>query len=257
MYLPDHAWTDLREYFDTESLALVPIGATEQHGPHLPEGTDAFIAEALAKEAAEQTGYLCTPTVSIGVSPHHRQYHGTMWASGPAFRAYVLSVTGNLAYHGIDRVIFVNAHGGNTDHLYEVGRQLREDGVCYAIPWMWDESIPDLVDDLFDHNGPHGGPKETAMIQYLHPDAVHADRLEDARDGGTLHLPSKEGAFVAGARTFYDNSEISDNGVFGDQTDATAAKGEQLFEAAAAQLVELCEWQAARPAGDLELGAHL
>ena len=257
MKLADLAWPDLIEYFDSESLALVPLGATEQHGPHLPEGTDYFIAEALAHEAAERTGFLCTPTIPIGVSPHHQQYHGTMWVDGPAFRAYVSSLTGNLAAHGIDRVVFVNAHGGNTDHLFEVGRQLRADGRCYAIPWMWDESIPDLVTDLFEHNGPHAGPKETAMIQYLHPDLVHDDRLADARDGGTVDLMARDGAFVTGARTFYDNTEISDNGAFGDQTDATAEKGRQLFDAASAQLVEFCEWLASRPPADLQLDDHL
>ncbi len=242
MYLSDHTWTDLGDYFETESLALVPIGATEQHGPHLPEGTDYLIAEALAREVVDRTGYLCTPTVNVGVSPHHRQHHGTMWVDGPAFRGYVESLTRSLTDHGVDRVIHVNAHGGNTEHLYEIGRSLRDDGVCYSIPWMWDESIPDLVDDLFEHNGPHGGPKETAMIQHLHPELVHDDRLDEAQRGGTLDLTEREGAFVAGARTFYDNTEISDNGVFGDQTDATPEKGRQLFEAASEQLVKLCEW---------------
>ncbi|MFB6353232.1 MAG: creatininase family protein [Halobacteriales archaeon] len=257
MYLADHAWPDLEAYFDRESLALLPVGATEQHGPHLPEGTDAYIAEALAREAADRTGYLCTPTVRVGVSPHHRQYHGTMWADAPAFRAYLESITGNLAEHGIDRVVFVNAHGGNVEHLYEVGRTLRAADGPYAIPWMWDESIPELVDELFEHNGPHGGPKETAMLQHLHPELVHDDRLEAARDGGTLELASLDGAFVAGARTFYDNTEISDNGVFGDQTDATAEKGRRLFEAATDQLVELCEWLAGRPAAALRPDEHV
>ena len=80
MYLADHAWPDLESYFERESLALVPVGSTEQHGPHLPESTDATIAEGFAREVARRTGYLCTPTISIGVSPHHRQFHGTMWA---------------------------------------------------------------------------------------------------------------------------------------------------------------------------------
>ena len=78
MYLAAETWPDLGEYFESESLALVPLGSTEQHGPHLPEGTDHMIAEALAREAADRGGYLCTPTVTVGVSPHHRQFHGTM-----------------------------------------------------------------------------------------------------------------------------------------------------------------------------------
>ena len=78
MYLAAETWPDLGEYFESESLALVPLGSTEQHGPHLPEETDHMIAEALAREAADRGGYLCTPTVTVGVSPHHRQFHGTM-----------------------------------------------------------------------------------------------------------------------------------------------------------------------------------
>jgi creatinine amidohydrolase len=245
MYLADEAWPDLESYFEDESLALVPLGSTEQHGPHLPEGTDHLIAEALAREAADRGDYLCTPTINVGVSSHHRQFHGTMWADAPAFRDYVESITRNLTYHGIDRVIYVNAHGGNVQHLREVGRRLRDSGDAYAIEWMWDESIPELVDEIFEQNGPHGGPKETAMIQHIAGELVHDDRLEDARDGGRASFEESTGR-KHGARTFYDAIDNSENGVFGDQTDATAEKGERLFEAASEQLVRLSDWLADR-----------
>ena len=241
MYLAAEAWPDLESYFESESLAIVPLGSTEQHGPHLPEGTDHLIAEGFAREAASRTGYLCTPTINVGVSPHHRQFPGTMWVDPPVFRDYVESFSRNLAYHGIDRIVYVNAHGGNVEHLREVGRRLHEDEVAFAVEWMWDESIPELVDDVFEQNGPHGGPKETALIQYLESDLVHEDRLEDARDGGVADLEAAE-TTKFGARTFYDAVDNSDNGVFGDQTDATAEKGERLFEAATDQLVRLCDW---------------
>jgi len=241
MYLAAEAWPDLESYFESESLAIVPLGSTEQHGPHLPEGTDHLIAEGFAREAASRTGYLCTPTINVGVSPHHRQFPGTMWVDPSVFRDYVESFSRNLAYHGIDRIVYVNAHGGNVEHLREVGRRLHEDEVAFAVEWMWDESIPELVDDVFEQNGPHGGPKETALIQYLESDLVHEDRLEDARDGGVPDLEAAE-TTKFGARTFYDAVDNSDNGVFGDQTDATAQKGERLFEAATDQLVRLCDW---------------
>ena len=137
MYLADETWPELGDYLTDESLALVPLGSTEQHGPHLPLATDHLIAEAFARETADRTGYLCTPTINVGVSPHHRQFHGTMWVDAPEFRDYVESFTRNLAYHGIDRVIYVNAHGGNVDHLREVGRRLRDDEVMYAIEWIY------------------------------------------------------------------------------------------------------------------------
>jgi creatinine amidohydrolase len=256
MYLAAETWPDLGEYFESESLALVPLGSTEQHGPHLPEGTDHMIAEALARDAADRGGYLCTPTVTVGVSPHHRQFHGTMWVDPPAFREYVESLTRNLTYHGIDRVIYVNAHGGNVTHLREVGRRLHEDRTAYAIEWMWDQSIPDLVDDLFAVNGPHGGPKETAMIMHLAGDRVDPDRLADARDGGLVDWEGGTGRQF-GARTFFDAIENTDNGVLGDQTDATPEKGERLFEAATDQLVNLCGWLADQPFADLMPREHV
>ncbi|MGQ4556210.1 creatininase family protein [Halobellus sp. GM3] len=257
MYVADQTWPDLGEYVAEESVAVVPLGSTEQHGPHLPLATDHLIAEGLAREAAERTGFLCTPTVNVGVSPHHRQFHGTMWVDAPQFRDYVESLTRNLAYHGIDRVVYVNAHGGNVAHLREVGRRLRDDGTLYAIEWMWDESIPELVDEAFEHNGPHGGPKETAMIQHLAPELVREDRLEAARDGGVRDIGEADHLDKYGARPFYDAVENSENGVFGDQTDATPEIGERLFEAAATQLVRLLEWLDARRLGDLLAPAHV
>ena len=250
MYLADEAWPDLATYFESESLALVPLGSTEQHGPHLPESTDHVIAEELAREAAARTGYLCTPTVNVGISRHHRQFPGTMWVSPDTFRDYVREITRNLTYHGIDRVVYVNAHGGNVNALREVAKNLHAAEECYALEWMWDESIPDLVSELFEHNGPHGGPKETAMLRYL-TDLVHADRLAEARDGGIRDIWNEEGTYRNGAATFFDARDNSDNGVFGDQTGATAEKGERLFEAATEQLCELCEWLAARDEAEL------
>lgn len=256
MYIGDNTWPELGDYFESESLALVPVGSTEQHGPHLPLSTDYLIAEAFAREAATRTEFMCTPTVQIGVSEHHKQFHGTMWVDPSTFRDYIESMARNLAYHGIDRVIFVNGHGGNVEHLRAVGRRLRDEEVVYCIEWMWNESIPDLVDDLFEQNGPHGGPKETAMIQHLSPELVHDDRLADARDGGTVDITTQD-TIVNGARTYYDAIDNTPNGVVGDQTDATAEKGQKMFEAASEQLVHLCEWLGSQPFEDLMPEPHV
>lgn len=256
MYLPHRTWPDLGEYVESESLAVVPLGSTEQHGPHLPEGTDHLIAEALARAATDRTGHLCTPVIPIGVSPHHRQFHGTMWVDAPVFRDYVESLSRNLTYHGIDRIVFVNAHGGNIAHLREVGRRLRDDGTAYAVEWMWDESIPDLIEEAFETPGPHGGPKETAMIMHIAEELVRDDRLEDARDGGMTAFDPAAMA-VNGARVTYDSIAISDNGVFGDQTDATPETGAELFAAATNQLCALLEWLDDQPFTDLLPEQHV
>ena len=256
MYLADRTWPELGDHVASESLAVVPLGSTEQHGPHLPLSTDHLIAEHLARAATERTDVLCTPTVNVGVSPHHRQFHGTMWVDAPAFREYVESLTRNLAYHGIEKVVYVNAHGGNVAHLREVGRRLHDDGTAFAIEWMWNESIPNLVDDLFAQNGPHGGPKETAIIQHIAPELVREDQLEAARDGGVADLEEAD-TLVHGARTFYDAIDNTQSGVLGDQTDATGEKGERLFEAATDQLVQLLDWLDAQSMADLMAKPHV
>ncbi|WP_425601397.1 creatininase family protein [Halobaculum magnesiiphilum] len=122
--------------------------------------------------------------------------------------------------------------------------------------WMWNESIPDLVSDVFEHNGPHGGPKETAMIMHIAEELVRTDQLESARDGGIVDLADAN-LRTNGARTFYDSADNSGNGVFGDQTDATPEKGEKLFEAATDQLVHLLEWIDDQPFADLMPKSHV
>ncbi|CCQ35933.1 creatininase domain protein [Natronomonas moolapensis 8.8.11] len=120
---------------------------------------------------------------------------------------------------------------------------------------MWDESIPELVDSLFERNGPHAGPKETSMVWYL-ADLVRAGELEAARDDGCPDLEAAE-TERNGARLYYDSIENSHNGAFGDPTDASAAKGEELFEAASEQLVALAEWLEVQPRETLGPQAHV
>ena len=245
MYLGDATWPEAGATLSETDTALVPVGSTEQHGPHLPLSTDHVIAEGFARAAADRAGVVCTPTVTVGVSPHHRQFHGTLSVDAPAFRDYMESLSKSLIYQGIDRIIYVNAHGGNVEHLREVGRRLHDDGAAYAVEWMWNESIPGLVDSLFERNGPHAGPKETSMVWYL-ADLVRADELDAAREGGCPDLEAVE-TQRNGARLYYDAIENAHNGAFGDPTDASAEKGERLFEAATDQLVELAEWIETQP----------
>jgi creatinine amidohydrolase len=179
-----------------------------------------------------------------------------MWVDPPVFRDYVESLTRNLAYHGVDRVVFVNAHGGNVSHLREVGRRLRDDGTLYAVEWMWDESIPEKIDEHFDRPGPHGGPKETSMMLHLDRANVAEDRVEAARDGGVAD-PGGDDYRVHGARTFYDALDNTENGVLGDQTEASAATGAELFAAARDQLVALLRWLDDQPRADLMAKPHV
>lgn len=122
---------------------------------------------------------------------------------------------------------------------------------------MWDESIPDLVREVFETPGPHGGPKETAMIMHIARELVREDRLEAARDDG-IEVLSESETSVHGARVFYDAADVNyPSGVLGDQTEATPEIGERLFEAATDHLVALLEWLDEQPFEDLLPRGHV
>jgi len=154
-----------------------------------------------------------------------------MWVEPSVFREYMASITrkSHVSRHRPRRLRERTRR--ERPHLREVGASLRQEEVAYGIEWMWNESIRTSSTTCSNRTGHTVAPKETAMIQYLHSALVHEDRLAEARDGG---MPSVDDAEMRrhGSRTFYDAADNTDNGVLGDQTDATAEKGEQLFETA-------------------------
>ncbi|PSP53226.1 creatininase, partial [Halobacteriales archaeon QH_3_68_24] len=103
-------------------LAVLPVGSTEQHGPHAPLGTDALTAESVATAGVDAYDgeVVVGPTIPVGVAEEHRQFAGTLWVSPDTFRDYVGETVAALASHGWDRVVVVNGHGGNVDALREL-----------------------------------------------------------------------------------------------------------------------------------------
>ncbi|ELY74405.1 creatininase family protein, partial [Natronobacterium gregoryi] len=160
MHLMDATWSDVRDC-ETD-LAVVPVGSTEQHGPHAPLGTDVLTAEAVADAGCEQFDreVVRTPAIPVGVAEEHRQFPGTMWVSADTFRSYVGESVRSLASHGFGRVVLVNGHGGNVDALREVGARLTRDGDAYAVPFTWFDAVGDHSSDMG-----HGGPLETALVR--------------------------------------------------------------------------------------------
>ncbi|NKE34230.1 creatininase family protein [Natronococcus sp. JC468] len=237
MHLSEATWTEVRE-LETD-LAVVPVGSTEQHGPHAPLGTDVVTAEAVADTALERIdrGVVRAPAIPVGIAEEHRQFAGTMWVSEDTFRSYVRESVESLAHHGFDRVVLVNGHGGNIDALREVGGGLTRSGEAYAVPYTWFEAVGDHSSDMG-----HGGPLETALVRHLDAALVREDRLEDARDGAA----DGWGEWTSHSNLAYDSAEFTDNGVVGDPTDGNERRGEELLELAADALVRLLEAVAER-----------
>ena len=233
MQLSEATWLEIR---DCEGdLAVLPVGSTEQHGPHAPLGTDALAAAAVAEAGVaaycERTGadVPVAPTIPVGVAAEHRAFDGTLWVSPDTFRRYVRETVASLAAHDFDRVVLVNGHGGNTDALRELTGEISRFDAAYAVAFTWFEGV--------DSDLPmgHGGARETAVLRHIRPELVDEDQAETASEGGSDNW----GEWVAGVNLAHDSAEFSDNGVVGDPTAGTAADGERLVDDAAAALCEL------------------
>ncbi|MFC5971041.1 creatininase family protein [Halomarina salina] len=229
MDLAARTWTDLAEC--ETRLALLPVGSTEQHGPHAPLGTDHLAAAAVAETAADahDEEVVVAPTVPVGVSEEHRAFAGTLWVGEDTFRAYVGDVVESLAHHGFDHVVVVNGHGGNVAALREVCGRLTRDDVAYTLPFTWFDGVTS------DLPMGHAGARETALLRHVVPDLVREERVEDARE----EAADRWGEWVAGVNLAYDTDEFSPNGVVGDPDAGDAEAGEVLLDEAATALCEL------------------
>ncbi|MFT4884301.1 MAG: creatinine amidohydrolase [Natronomonas sp.] len=232
MHLAESTWTDIRDA--DADLAVLPVGSTEQHGPHAPLGVDYMTAEAVAEEGAARyaaenpTEAVVAPTIPVGIAEEHRDFEGTLWVSEDTFRSYVQETIESLAHHGLDRVVVVNGHGGNVDALRELCGRVTRDETAYAVPFTWFDAV--VTEELG-----HGGPAETSFIRYLRPELVHEDRTEAAAEDGA----DSWGEWLYGTNLTYDSSEFTDSGAVGDPRDGDADLGEELFEESADALAEL------------------
>jgi creatinine amidohydrolase len=229
MHLAEATWTDVAEL--DPDLAVLPVGSTEQHGPHAPLSTDSRAAAAVAEAGVERYDGdpVVAPTLELGVAAEHRAFHGTLWLSPETFRATVRETVESLAHHGVDGVVVVNGHGGNVDALGEVTAALTRDDVALTVPFTWFDAV--------DEGPPmgHGGPRETALLRHVAPDLVREGRVDDA----AARASDRWGEWVAGANLAVDTDEFAENGVVGDPRDGTAEEGAAMLEAAGERLATL------------------
>jgi mycofactocin precursor peptide peptidase len=205
---------------------LIPLGSTEQHGPHLPLDTDTRIASAVARAAATRLDdgreWLVAPAIAYGASGEHQSFAGTI-SIGTEALTMLLVEYGRSAACWAQRLVFVNGHGGNVGALHRAVRTLRAEG--RDVGWC-----PCTVAG----GDAHAGHTETSVLLHVSPAEVLTDRWL-AGNGAPLPdlLPSMRRGGVAA---------VSRVGVLGDPTTATAAEGKRLF----AEMVEGCARRVAR-----------
>ncbi|MFB6155752.1 MAG: creatininase family protein [Haloferacaceae archaeon] len=248
MYLAEReTTTTLADRLDDVEVAVLPTGSVEQHGPALPLGTDFMAAEAVAR-SLDRDDALVLPTVPVGVSEHHRQFHGTLWTEPETFEDYVSDVVASVASHGVRKAVLVNGHGGNSTSLRRAARRLRQDEVAFAAPWNWWSNLDGLESELFDVEGiTHADAMETSMVYHVAEELVREDALEEAEAGASDGF----GTSVHGAGVGFDTADFSESGVAGEPTNASVEAGERLFEKASSELDALVAWLTEQPFSDL------
>lgn len=218
-WLADHTWPEVAEVA-ADRLLVVPVGATEQHGPHLPLSTDTDIAVALCERLAAEREVLIAPTVPFGSSGEHAGFAGTL-SIGQDATELLLVELGRSACETFPRVLFVSAHGGNAEPVRRAVSCLRSEGRDVEVFWpCWDGEL-------------HAGRTETAMQLVIDGERVrsHLAQRGDCRPIAEIAATLR----TDGVRA------VSPNGVLGDPRDATVAQGEALLDRMTRELVRMVD----------------
>ena len=248
--LAEISWTDAEKLFKDTDVALLPVGSTEQHGPHNPLGTDHLVAEALSQAVGEKTGVPVLPVIPVGVSEHHRHFSGTLWVSPSIFGDYVKAVALAAASHGIRKILIINGHGGNTAALMEVAGELRREHNVFAAVLI---AFPPA---MMEAGSGHADAGETSINLYFHKHLVKMERAVDTKQGDKLGPLRIEGFNRIGPAEFaWDTIDLTDTGVLGaaghmiKSTTASEEAGKKLMEPF---IEEVCRFTEALKKADIE-----
>jgi creatinine amidohydrolase len=232
-------WQQIDSLDRDKTIFLLPTGAIEQHGPHLPVDTDIYNSNVLVGHVAENSGgnVIALPPIWWGTSPHHKGYPGTISLKLETFHHLLNDVFSSLTAHGFYRFLVINGHGGNAGILTASTADLSETlGVSIPTYSYW-QSIKQVLIDIGESEiggMGHACEMETSLALYHRPELVDMKAIAkdmpdvrvalsciDFRQPGFLGIP-------------LDFRRDSKSGVMGDPTLATAEKGEKIFKASIA-----------------------
>ncbi|GAB3778097.1 creatininase family protein [Ramlibacter monticola] len=253
----DLATTDFASLDPATTVAVLPVGATEQHGPHLPLRVDQCLVDGIVMQALAQlpaeASVLVLPTQQVGYSPEHARFAGTLTLSIETVIATWVALGECVARAGVRKLLLFNSHGGQASLLDIVARELRVrcNLIVYGCSW-WNLPVGDEVNGRFsadEHRfGVHGGQIETSLMLALAPATV---RMAQARDFPSSSRERAARYPILGngrsAKLGWAMQDYNPQGAAGNAAAADAAHGQVVLEAAGSQLALLLREMAALP----------
>ncbi|GAB7386363.1 hypothetical protein BSNK01_01980 [Bacillaceae bacterium] len=231
--LTEMTWEEVAEALKTVKLAIIPVGAHEQHGPHMVESCDAVLATEMSRKLAEKLypDVLVTPTINMGVSHHHLNFPGTITLEPSTVIAILRDMIRSLKHHGIRKFLCLNAHGGNQSTLSVASTTLSQE---LDVELYYAKTTSSARDAMKRHiQSPlfgHSCEREVSEALYLAPHLVRTERLQKGgirEEGRWRHL--RPGNPIQG---FYRYEEMTVNGSIGDATRASKEIGKEIVEEA-------------------------
>ncbi len=258
MTLPSRFWADLctRDFAQLDparTIAVLPVAATEQHGPHLPLSVDSVLADGIVAASlphlAPELSVLFLPTQAVGLSPEHARFTGTLTLRAETVLRLWTEIGESVAAAGVRKLLLFNSHGGQVSVMDLVARDLRArlNVLVYSCSWfnlpLHDAQGQDL-NALFsaeEHRfGIHGGEIETSMMLALLPQRVQMDQARHF--ASTAQARAQQFPILGNGRSAKLGWQTQDHhpaGAIGNAAAATAAKGEALVQAAGRALAQL------------------
>jgi creatinine amidohydrolase len=242
----DIHWPDIAGAGPARWIAVLPLAATEQHGPHLPVGTDVMIAQAYLERVREllpdTVPATFLPLQPVGISTEHVGYPGTLTLPTDIALKTWMALGTSVARAGIKKLVMVTSHGGNSAAMTLVAQDLRAQHGLLAVTTGW--SRFGAPEGLFSaeelRHGIHGGAVETSIMLARYPQHVRNDKIADFRPASIAM--EKDYRWLAAHRPApfaWQAQDLHSSGAAGDATIASAEKGQRLLDHGARAFCEL------------------
>ena len=229
LYLDRMTWAEVKEEIQKgRDTVVVPFGSTEQHGRHMPLGTDAVLGDVIGWGLAERLGAFLAPTVRFGCSEHHLAFTGTISLGEQTFRSIVTDVVASLSVHGFRRLVLLPTHGGNFKPLAGAVAKIEP---VKGVRILAFTDLEGLVNAAVESSkafgvdaaksGAHSGEWETSLMLALKPELVKMDWAAEGFVGELSEIMSK---------VFDGIQNLDQNGVLGDPRPATAEAGKKYLK---------------------------